>query len=244
MRTDYERLAGRYDEDRAAWSFPPDAELAGLLATRPAARVLDLGCGTGRWLAAQRDALADPRVTALGVDPSSAMLAEARAKGVDAALVRAAAEALPIATGAVDYLVCSYAFHHFADKDRALDEVSRVLAPGGVFRIDNIEPAAAHGWWVYEFFPETVAVDAARFWPAGRVGEALEARGFTVDIDIDAGPTTVRTADALADAERRVLSQLAVLPDDAYERGLARLRAVTDATVPSTRSRLCLIARR
>jgi ubiquinone/menaquinone biosynthesis C-methylase UbiE len=249
VRTDYEQLAARYDDDRARWSFPRDDvidELLTSLASRSTVRVLDLGCGTGRWLAAQRESFVDATVEWLGVDPSSAMLAEASAKGI-ANLLRSRAEDLPLPDATIDYIASSYAFHHFSDKERALDEVHRVLTKYGVLRVNNIEPAAAEGWWLYEFFPEAMAIDAARFWPASRVGEALQARQFSVDINLDAGPREIPAAEALTDAERRVVSQLALLDDAAYARGLARLReaaAPPEAILTTTRSRLRLTARR
>lgn len=246
MRTDYEQLAARYDEDRARFSIPRDVVIDELLASRRGVRVLDVGCGTGRWLAAQRDAFDAARVTLLGADPSAGMLAEARAKGI-AHLARARFEDFPFKDATVDYVVTSYVFHHVVDKDRGLDEVRRVLTAGGVFALENIEPAAADGgWWLYEFFPEAIAIDAARFWPAARIADALTARGFAVDVVLETGPGEVPATDALADAERRVVSQLALLDDAAYEQGLARLRkaaAVPDATLPATRAGLRLTAR-
>ena len=239
-RTDYERLASRYDEDRSRWSFPVDDVLASASST--GWRVLDLGCGTGRWIESQRKGFVD--IAFVGVDPSASMLGEAAAKGI-APLVRGRAEALPFGDASLDYVVSSYAFHHFTDKERALDEVARVLVDRGAFRINNIEPTAADGWWIYEFFPETAAADAVRFWPPARVRAALETRGFTVEVELESGVGTVAATEALADAERRVVSQLAILDDDAYDRGLARLRAVAGrpgATVTTTPSRLRLTA--
>lgn len=174
------------------------------------------------------------------------MLAEAHAKRI-ANIIRARAEDLPLNDTVINYVASSYAFHHFSDKDRALGEVGRVLTANGVFRIDNFEPTAAEGYWVYEFFPEAIAIDAVRFWPPERIADALETRGFTVEVKLDTGREEIPAAVALADAERRVLSHLALLNDHAYARGLARLRhaaALPDATVPSTRSRVCLTARR
>lgn len=246
MRTDYDELAARYDEDRARWSIPRDDLIEESLASRPSTRVLDLGCGTGRWLAAQRDAFVGRGVEWFGADPSLAMLAQARAKGLTN-VVRARAEALPLPDASVDYIASSFAFHHFSDKERSLDEIRRVLAAGGVLCINNIEPAAADGWWLYEFFPEAIAIDAARFWPAPRIGHALAARRFTVDIQFDADAQEIPAAEALADAERRVVSQLALLDDAAYARGLALLRGAASApgaTLTTTRSQLRLTARR
>ena len=199
---------------------------------------------TGRWLAAQRQAFGETEVEWIGADPSVAMLAEASAKGIRT-LIRAQAEQLPLPAAVVDYVACSYAFHHFTDKERALDEVKRVLVGTGAFRINNIEPAAADGWWLYEFFPRAVVIDAARFWPVERVAAALHSRGFTVEAELEEGVKEIAAAEAVAEAERRVVSQLALLDDSDYERGLSRLRraaAEPDAKVTTTRSRLCLTA--
>jgi hypothetical protein len=64
---------------------------------------------------------------------------------------------------------------------------------------------------------------------------------------VDLGCWSVGGLEALADAERRVVSQLALLDDGAYERGLARLQEVAadpHASVTTTRSRLQLTAYR
>jgi ubiquinone/menaquinone biosynthesis C-methylase UbiE len=246
VQTDYERLAGRYDEDRARFSIPRDDVVDELMASHGVVRVLDLGCGTGRWLAAQQELFDASRVAWFGADPSPAMLARARTKGF-INLSRAQAEDLPLNDSTIDYIASSYCFHHFGDKDRALDEVARVLTIGGLFRVTNIEPTADEGWWVYEFFPEAVALDAARFWTPSRIADALEARDFSVEIKLDTGSEQIPASEALADAERRVVSQLALLDDRAYSRGLADLRraaANPAAMVTTTRSRLHLTARR
>lgn len=242
----YETAAARYDEDRARFSIPRDEVIDELLATLDRVRVLDLGCGTGRWLAAQRDAFADASVTLLGADPSAAMLAEARAKGIGG-LTRARAEDLPWRDATLDLVSSGYAFHHFGDKDQAVGEIARVLAPGGRFRLTNIEPTGAVRWWIYEHFPEAVAIDTARFWTPERTADALERRGLEVEVRLETGGEEIPAAQALADAERRVVSELALLDDASYEHGLARLRQVAQdpaATVTETRSRLHLTARR
>lgn len=59
--------------------------------------MLDVGCGTGSWLAAQARAFAERGASWFGVDPSDAMLARARAKLPQAALHTAPAEAEQLA---------------------------------------------------------------------------------------------------------------------------------------------------
>src|SRR5262245_1001469 len=106
------------------------------------------------------------------------MLALARTKveGVD--LRQGRAEELPFADGQLDYVVCSFAFHHFEDKSATLGEASRVLSAAGAVRIVNIAPDRMAGWWVYRFFPEAVPEDEKRFWSHGLLLHELSMRGF------------------------------------------------------------------
>jgi ubiquinone/menaquinone biosynthesis C-methylase UbiE len=224
VTTDYDQLADRYDEDRAGFSVAPDDIVVELASSPRPTRVLDLGCGTGTWLAAQQARTVGSGVTLLGADPSTAMLAVAHGKGI-ANLMRAGAEQLPIPDSTIDYVVANFTFHHW-QKERSLNEVRRVLrADHAVFRINNIEPEKTLGSWLYQCFPETVAIDAERFWPTPRIAEELEARGFVVDVRRESTTVDVHASQALAAAERRVISQLANLDEDAYARGLARLRS-------------------
>jgi ubiquinone/menaquinone biosynthesis C-methylase UbiE len=91
-------------------------------------RVLELACGTGRFLA---KLLASPAVTeAIGIDLAPQMLAAARVRGLGR-LVRAEAERLPFRAASVDAVVCT--FYSLRDTDRPLvyAEAARVLRPGG-----------------------------------------------------------------------------------------------------------------
>jgi ubiquinone/menaquinone biosynthesis C-methylase UbiE len=96
----------------------------------PGDRMLDVGCGTG---AAVRIA-ATTAESAVGVDLSSAMIARGRELADElpnAELLEADAEALPFADHAFTAVLCTTSLHHYPHPDRALGEMSRVLAPGG-----------------------------------------------------------------------------------------------------------------
>jgi SAM-dependent methyltransferase len=90
--------------------------------------VLDLGCGAGRFVAALREAGADP----VGVEIAEAALERARANapGADLRLVEADGS-LPLEHAAVDLVWCSEVLEHVADTAHVLLEVRRVLRPGG-----------------------------------------------------------------------------------------------------------------
>jgi SAM-dependent methyltransferase len=120
-----------------AWrDAPPDPEpwrwawRAGLLSEAlgrlPAgARWLDLGCGAGRFLTLAPGAI--------GVDVARAALerAAANAPGADVRRLEDADGALPLGHGEVDLVWCSETIEHVADALGLLQEVRRVLAPGG-----------------------------------------------------------------------------------------------------------------
>jgi ubiquinone/menaquinone biosynthesis C-methylase UbiE len=142
-RTDYATIAPRYDDCEARHDNPPDAHLrARLEATTGAFALLDVACGTGNYLVAQRRAFASERVAWHGVDASAEMLAVATGKLEGVSLLQGRAEALPFGDATFDYVSCNFALHHFDDKHAALDEMRRVLKADGVLRIANL--AAEH----------------------------------------------------------------------------------------------------
>ncbi|MGZ6907124.1 MAG: class I SAM-dependent methyltransferase [Acidimicrobiia bacterium] len=93
-------------------------------------RVLDVGTGEGQ-LARHLVAYGATRV--VGVDPSVAQLATARARGGGPRYARSAAAALPFADGVFDAVLACLVFEHIEAVDEAIAEVARVLRPGGVF---------------------------------------------------------------------------------------------------------------
>ncbi len=90
---------------------------------RRSARILDLGCGTGRLTASLESE------GVIGIDLSLGMLCAARAKGM--AVACADAHVLPFADRAFDLVLAGNAVFRYLRLDAALAETARVLAPGG-----------------------------------------------------------------------------------------------------------------
>jgi ubiquinone/menaquinone biosynthesis C-methylase UbiE len=137
----YDAFSRVYDRFVAAHSSDREGRLRELLADRAALsrgdRALDLCTGTGAMLPGlARRAGAEGLV--VGLDFSRGMLQRARGKigstpGVS--LVRADAEQLPFRRGSFDAVTCSHAFYELKGEgaERALEEVARILRPGGSF---------------------------------------------------------------------------------------------------------------
>ncbi len=94
---------------------------------RAGERVLDLGCGAGRFLAALGEAGAHP----VGVEIAQEAVDRARANvpGADVRLLED--DTLPAGHGEFDLVWCSEVLEHIPDVGQALYEVRRVLKPGG-----------------------------------------------------------------------------------------------------------------
>lgn len=132
----FDRLARVYD-----LLMPPaatDALEEGLAAAdRPVERLVDVGGGTGRAAAALD---APERVV---VDASNGMLRRARDRGLGAVLGDAGR--LPLRDASVDAAVVVDAFHHLPDQSAAVDELARVVAPGGVVVVRDFDPSTLLG---------------------------------------------------------------------------------------------------
>ncbi|MHA1522950.1 MAG: class I SAM-dependent methyltransferase, partial [Alphaproteobacteria bacterium] len=107
------------------------------------ARLVDIGCGTGRLL--DQIGQAFPRLGMVGVDLSHTYLAQARAQlsaRPIVSMVMAAGEGLPLGDASCDIAVSSFLFHELpAPIRRAVAlEIGRVLVPGGLFVfIDSLQ---------------------------------------------------------------------------------------------------------
>jgi ubiquinone/menaquinone biosynthesis C-methylase UbiE len=123
------------------------------------ATLLDVACGTGRFLRQVR--LAYPAMRLVGLDLSRPYLDEARRQfdGLRGAeLIEAPAESMPLAAASVDIATSIFLFHELPPEVRraVTAEIARVLKPGGLFVfLDSLQMGDRPGWdGLIEAFPE------------------------------------------------------------------------------------------
>jgi SAM-dependent methyltransferase len=202
-------------------------------------RILDLGAGTGK-LTAQLAALefAGQPISVVAVEPDPKMLAEFRAQLPGLTVMAGRAESIPLPDASVDAVLAGQAAHWF-DLDRAMPEMARVLAPGGVLAgLWNAEDDRVD--WVaglhvassrkpissFTAFAERAAEEGPSAWlAAGR-------EFFSPPEDAQFEHSYIRTADSLIET-MRTHSMFLVMEPAEREAVLARVRAYL-ATTPRT----------
>ena len=135
-------------------------------------RVLDVACGEGYGCAL----LARTAREVTGVDVSAAAVAHARAQYRDLAnarFVEASCTQLPLPDASFDLVVSFETIEHITEQERFLEEVARVLAPGGVFLLSSPDKreysdkrAFANEFHVKELYREELAELVSRHFRA------------------------------------------------------------------------------
>lgn len=143
----FDTVAPSYDRFTRVFSLGMDARWKRALVERVAsevgdgATVLDLATGTGDLAGVCRLVL--PRATVVGLDVSRGMLQRHARRG-SARLSVGDMMRLPVRSACADVVLAAYAFRNLPDWRAALDEVRRVLRPGGLLAtLDFYRPTGA-----------------------------------------------------------------------------------------------------
>ncbi|MGX9966399.1 class I SAM-dependent methyltransferase [Roseomonas sp. F4] len=114
--------------------FVLDAPMLARVDAAPVQLALDVGCGEGRFCRMLRAR----GISAIGIDPTEALLDEARKRDPEGDYRAGRAEALPLPDGACDLVVSYLSLIDIPDAATAIAEMARVLAPGGRLLIANL----------------------------------------------------------------------------------------------------------
>jgi ubiquinone/menaquinone biosynthesis C-methylase UbiE len=140
-------------------------------------RILDLGCGTGRFSQGLSDYF-DADV--VGVDPSKKMLARAVEKNGNTRVsyVEGAAEAIPLDAASVDMVFTSMTFHHFVDRAQTARECRRVLQRDGVLVVRTATREQIDRYPYTAFIPRARALHEAILPRLDEIRAVFEGAGF------------------------------------------------------------------
>lgn len=147
-----------WNESAAAWiadmgehgdygrAFVLDVPMLARIERQSFRRALDVGCGEGRFCRV----LCERGVATAGIDPTSALIAQARSRDPAGDYRIGRAEALAFDDGVFDLVVSYLSLIDIPDIATAITEMSRVLAPGGTLLIANLNgfsTATTQGGW-------------------------------------------------------------------------------------------------
>jgi len=156
--------------------------LAELLLPVKGLDVVDVGCGTGRWL--QRLSPFGPS-SLTGVDSSPEMVGCAREKlGASATVMVGEAESMPLRSSSADVIVASFVTSYLAEIDRLAAEVRRVARPMARIYLSDLHPATASACkWKRSFKSAGTEVELATYeHSVTEVIDWFEASGFEVSL--------------------------------------------------------------
>ncbi len=224
-QVDYDQIAHLYDEPGR--DFEPDPDLLDYLRQQSVAgscRILDMGCGTGKQLAADQPIL--PGLQMVGLDLFRGMLLQAQRRSERVSWIQGDNANSPFAEASFDYITNQFSYHHVRDKRGLFAEAYRILKPGGRFSIVDLDPWSMPGWIIYRHFPAAWRKDAADFLPLCDLTSLMEQIGFRdVQVRRERKTNQERLGEFLAYATRRYrTSQLLAISTREYERGIARIR--------------------
>jgi ubiquinone/menaquinone biosynthesis C-methylase UbiE len=223
MRVDYDRIAPDYDKHRRAGG-PYISQLVSLAREAGARDALELGCGTANSTAAFLQAYG---CRLIALDPSVGMLEKAREKAVASAnWVLGAAQAIPLATGSVQFVFGVFFLHHIPDLGSVARECARVIEHGAVGFIT----ASTHfieTQPMNRYFPSLARVDLARFRTGEEIETELRRAGFhrTSSRTHRASPPQAIDEAYVRKVAGKFISTYELIPAEEFESGLTRLRA-------------------
>ena len=126
--------AGSYDDDRLTWTVHE------FLSGAKPRKMLEIGCGDGAMLRL----LVARGINARGVDASSSGIERCITAGLQAECLDVSVDGLPFADDEFDMILSLETFEHLMNPYYALQEVKRVLIPGGRFLCSVPNPLTGH----------------------------------------------------------------------------------------------------
>ncbi|MCK5397447.1 MAG: methyltransferase domain-containing protein [Thermoplasmata archaeon] len=220
-KTDYDIASKEFDNIRSKSTVHLDDWINSLIRWGKIGkntRVLDAGCGTGRY-SLEIHERTGANVT--GIDFSRGMLSKASQKNTGIWL-QGDASSLPFESENFDTVIIMLVLQHVDDEPKVISEAWRVLKPGGQLVIVTVSHARIRRH-IMRHFPGLVKIDLDRFMPVPELKWHLAHLGFeNVHHHIVRSQQTEASIDSLIHRFRnRYISTLALVPEGDFEKNLA-----------------------
>jgi SAM-dependent methyltransferase len=221
----YATSADTYAAGRPDYPAEVGPWLHDTLGLGPGRTALEVGAGTGKFL----PRLIETGARVMALEPVDAMRTLLAVRYPQVVAIAGTAQAIPLGDASVDALVCAQSFHWFADR-AALDEMRRVLRPGGTLGlIWNVRDERVPWMAALEALVEPYAGDAPRY-RSGAWRKLFPADGFA------ALPERRVPYAHIGDPERVIVDRtlsvsfIAALPPAERAKIAAKVRALIAAT--------------
>ncbi len=215
---DYNQLATAFAKYRQVHPTVVDALVAtgGVDKDSP---VLEVGCGTGNYIIAMRTATACP---SWGVEPAEEMLGQARQRSTEVNWKLGRAEQLEFPDQTFQFVFSIDVIHHLNNPASYFREAYRVLKAGGkICTVTDSVSTIRHRRPLAEYFPETVEADIRRYPALSELRRGMEQAGFR-EIREQLVEWSVQLED-IGRYRHKAFSVLHLIPEEAFQRGMARL---------------------
>jgi ubiquinone/menaquinone biosynthesis C-methylase UbiE len=176
----YRRWAPTYDTTENPLLILEERYLFPKLGFLSGCDVLDIGCGTGRWL---RHMSALGARSLEGVDSSEAMLSIAKKScPTQVMFYHANAASLPLPDNSIDVVMASFLLSYVRSLKTFAHEVARVLRPEGRLLLSDLHPEArASGWRSTFRFRKSVYAIATHDYSLEVLCQSFNALGFSIE---------------------------------------------------------------
>lgn len=138
-------------------------------------KYLDVGCGTGNYTIALNNA----GYALIGIDPSDIMLKVAKSKPSRVEWMQGSSESLPFNNNEFDGAIATLTVHHWKERKKGLQEISRALKPGAHFVIFTSSPEQMKDYWLNHYFPDIMQRSIENMPSAESIIDGLLEFGFT-----------------------------------------------------------------
>jgi len=213
---------GVWAKDYAQHRKPHPKVLPALIAGArpgPGSRVLEVGCGTGNYIIAIRQATG---CQCWGTDISEEMLAEAKERSSEVVFATGKAENPGFADGFFDFIFMVDVIHHVKERAEYYQEAFRLLKPGGhICTVTDNNEIIRKREPLSKYFPETQPIEFQRYPKDDELAGLMTRAGFSGIRE--EGVELVEEVTDISTWKSRSSSCLKLISDSAFARGVARM---------------------